>query len=80
MTNGQYNLELLDRSGILGGGSMALPLFLESHRHGKPFWISPLGPAAERVYDGITLDWSPSDFVPVYSQLDTRAFGDGARQ
>ena len=80
MTNGQYNIELLDRSGILGPGSMALPLFLESHRHGKPFWISPLGPAAERVYDGITLDWKPSDFVPVYSQLDTRAFGDGARE
>lgn len=79
MTNGQYNLELLDRSGILGPGSMALPLFLESHRHGKPFWISPLGPAAERVYDGMALDWRPSDFVPVYSQLDTRAFGVGAR-
>ena len=80
MTNGQYNLELLDRSGMLGPGAMALPLFLESHRHGKPFWINGLGPAAERIYDGMMLNWKPSDFVPVYSQLDTRAFGDGARE
>ena len=80
MTNGQYLIEAVDRAGILGPGAMALPLFLESHRHGKPFWIGALGPAAERGYDGITLNWKPSDFVPVYSQLDTRAFGDGARE
>jgi hypothetical protein len=80
MTNGQYYTELFDRTGMLGPASMALPLFLESHRHGKPFWISPLGPAAERVYDGITLDLKPADFIPIYSQLDTRAFGDAARQ
>ena len=55
--------------------SLALPVFLESHRYGKPFWVSPLGPTAERVYDGITWDWRAADFVPVYSQLDTRALG-----
>ena len=82
MTNGQYYTELIDRTGMLGPASMALPMFLESHRHGKPFWISPLGPAAERIYDARPWDFDmkPADFIPVYSQLDTRAFGDAARQ
>jgi len=82
MTNGQYYTELFDRTGMLGPASMALPMFLESHRHGKPFWISPLGPAAERIYDARPWDFEmkPADFIPIYSQLDTRAFGDAARQ
>ena len=82
MTNGQYYTELFDRTGALGPGSMALPLFLESHRHGKPFWISPLGPSAERIWDARpwNFEMKPADFIPIYSQLDTRAFGDAARQ
>jgi len=75
MSTGQYMTEIVDRSGMLGPASLALPVFLESHRYGKPFWVSPLGPTAERVYDGITWDWRAADFVPVYSQLDTRALG-----
>ena len=75
MSTGQYMGELVDRSGILGPFSMALPIFLETHRHGVPFWITPLGPTAERVWDGVTLDWKPADFVPIYSQLDTRGLG-----
>ena len=75
MSTGQYMTEIIDRSGMLGPASLALPVFLESHRYGNPFWIPPLGPTAERVWDGVTLDWKPSDFMPVYSQLDTRALG-----
>ena len=75
MSTGQYMTEIIDRSGMLGPASLALPVFLESHRYGNPFWIPPLGPTAERVYDGVTLDWRPSDFLPVYSQLDTRNLG-----
>ncbi len=75
MSTGQYMTEIIDRSGMLGPASLALPVFLESHRYGKPFWVSPLGPTAERVYDGITWDWRAADFIPVYSQLDTRALG-----
>jgi len=75
MSTGQYMTEIIDRSGMLGPASLALPVFLESHRYGKPFWIPPLGPTAERIYDGITWDWRAADFIPVYSQLDTRALG-----
>tara|TARA_Y100000592_G_C5481189_1_gene325632 strand:+ start:1743 stop:9572 length:7830 start_codon:yes stop_codon:yes gene_type:complete len=75
MTPGQYWTEVLDRSGMLGPASLAMPIFLESHRYGKPFWVPPLGPTAERFYDGVTWDWRPADFMPVYSQLDTRALG-----
>ena len=75
MTNGQYWTEAIDRTGMLGPVSMALPVFLEDHRHGKPFWLSPLGPTAERLYDGITWDWKVADYIPGYSQLDTRALG-----
>ena len=75
MTPGQYWTEVLDRSGMLGPASLAMPIFLESHRYGKPFWVPPLGPTAERVYDGFTWDWRAADFMPVYSQLDTRALG-----
>ena len=75
MSTGQYITEIIDRSGMLGPVSLALPIFLESHRYGKPFWVPPLGPAAERVYDGITWDWRVADYLPVYGQLDTRNFG-----
>jgi len=75
MTPGQYWTEVLDRSGMLGPASLAMPIFLESHRYGKPFWVPPLGPTAERLYDGVTWDWRAADFMPIYSQLDTRALG-----
>jgi len=75
MTPGQYWTEVLDRSGMLGPASLAMPIFLESHRYGKPFWVPPLGPSAERIYDGVNWDWRAADFMPIYSQLDTRALG-----
>tara|TARA_R100001224_G_scaffold101837_2_gene73574 strand:- start:599 stop:8548 length:7950 start_codon:yes stop_codon:yes gene_type:complete len=75
MTPGQYWTEVLDRSGMLGPASLAMPIFLESHRYGKPFWVPPLGPTAERLYDGVNWDWRAADFMPIYSQLDTRALG-----
>tara|TARA_B100000214_G_scaffold209436_1_gene152014 strand:- start:200 stop:8137 length:7938 start_codon:yes stop_codon:yes gene_type:complete len=75
MSTGQYMIEIIDRSGMLGPASLTLPIFLESHRYGKPFWVPPLGPAAERVYDGVTWDWRVADYLPVYGQLDTRNLG-----
>lgn len=75
MSTGQYITEIIDRSGMLGPASLALPIFLESHRYGKPFWVPPLGPAAEKIYDGITWDWRAADYIPGYSQLDTRNLG-----
>jgi hypothetical protein len=75
MSTGQYMTEIIDRTGMLGPASLALPIFLESHRYGKPFWVPPLGPAAEKIYDGITWDWRTADYIPGYSQLDTRNLG-----
>ena len=75
MSTAQYMIEIIDRSGMLGPFTLALPIFLESHRYGQPFFVPPLGPTAERVYDGITWDWRTADYLPVYSQLDTRALG-----
>ena len=75
MSTAQYATEIIDRSGMLGPFTLALPIFLESHRYGQPFFVPPLGPTAERVYDGITWDWRTADYLPVYSQLDTRALG-----
>ena len=73
MTWGQYWTEVIDRSGMLGPFTLAMPLFSEHHRYGKPMIIPPLGPTAERIYDGFTGEMNAVDFIPVYSQLDTRA-------
>ena len=77
MSTGEYMTEILDRSGMLGPLSLALPIFSADHRYGKPFWVPPLGPTAERVYDARPWDFEMRtvDFVPVYSQLDTRGLG-----
>ena len=62
---------------MLGPLSLALPIFSADHRYGKPFWVPPLGPTAERIYDARPWDFEMRtvDFIPVYSQLDTRALG-----
>ena len=73
MTWGQYWTEVIDRSGMLGPFTLAMPLFSEHHRYGKPMIIPPLGPTAERIYDGFTGEMNAVDFIPVYSQLGTRA-------
>lgn len=75
MSTGQYMTEIIDRSGMLGPFALALPIFSARHRYGQPFWVPPLGPAAEKIYDGITWDWRAADYIPGYSQLDTRNLG-----
>ena len=75
MSTGQYMTEIIDRSGMLGPFALALPIFSARHRYGQPFWVPPLGPAAEKIYDGITWDWRVADYIPGYSQLDTRNLG-----
>jgi len=77
MSTGEYMTEIIDRSGMLGPLSLALPIFSADHRYGKPFWVPPLGPTAERIYDARPWDFEMRtvDFIPVYSQLDTRALG-----
>jgi len=75
MSTGQYMTEIIDRSGMLGPLALALPIFSARHRYGQPFWVPPLGPAAEKIYDGVTWDWRAADYIPGYSQLDTRNLG-----
>ena len=73
MSNGKYWFEVLDRSGMLGPGALALPLVMEEKRYGKPALIPILGPGAERAYDLLQGEAQAFDYFPVYSQLDTRA-------
>ena len=73
MSNGRYWFEVLDRSGMLGPGALALPLVMEEKRYGKPALVPILGPGAERAYDLLQGEAQAFDYFPVYSQLDTRA-------
>ena len=73
MSGGKYWFEVLDRSGMLGPGALALPLVMEDKQYGKGPLVPILGPGAERAYDLLQGEAEPFDYFPVYSQLDTRA-------
>jgi len=75
MSGGEYWFEVLDRSGYLGPYALAMPLFMESKRYGDPFFIPMLGPSAEKTWNLFTGDFDGFDYIPGYSQLDTRNFG-----
>ena len=63
-----YSFEILDRSGALGPFGLLIPA-LEAERYGDEFWISPLGPTAERFEDLIQGDFKLKDLTPVLSSL-----------
>ena len=65
----KYSFEIIDRSGVLGPWALAAPLFMESKRYGDPFWISPLGPSAEKAYDLLKGDLEFGDMTPIYNQI-----------
>tara|TARA_R100000808_G_scaffold1846_2_gene7841 strand:- start:2912 stop:9004 length:6093 start_codon:yes stop_codon:yes gene_type:complete len=65
----EYSVEILDRSGIFGPFTLALPLFMADKRYGDPFWVGPLGPSVEKGYDIFTGDFRWKDHVPLYSPL-----------
>ena len=50
-------------------------LFLENKRYGNPFFVPILGPSAEKAWNLFTGDFDGFDYLPGYSQLDTRNFG-----
>ena len=75
MSGGEYWFEVLDRSGYLGPYALAMPLFLENKRYGNPFFVPILGPSAEKAWNLFTGDFDGFDYLPGYSQLDTRNFG-----
>jgi len=63
-----YSFEILDRSGALGPFGLLIPA-LEAERYGDEFWISPLGPTAERFEDLIQGDLKLKDLTPVLSSI-----------
>ena len=69
MDFGEYSTEILDRSGILGPYTMALPLFVERKRYGDPLWVGPLGPTIGTGYDLISGDIKAKNLIPFYSAL-----------
>lgn len=66
---GEYTTEIIDRSGILGPFTLALPLFMEDKRYGDPMWVGPLGPTVEKGYDLFTGDLRLKDLTPLYNNL-----------
>lgn len=66
---GEYSTEIIDRSGLLGPFTLALPLFMENRRYGDPFWVGPLGPTAEKGFDFVTGDLRTKDLVPLWNNL-----------
>lgn len=66
---GEYSTEIIDRSGVLGPFTMALPLFLEEKRYGDPFWVGPLGPTFGKGFDFLQGDLRVKDLTPFYSPL-----------
>ena len=66
---GEYTIEVIDRSGILGPFTMALPLFMSEKRYGDPLWVGPLGPSVEKGYDLLTGNLRVKDLTPFYSSL-----------
>ncbi len=66
---GEYTTEIIDRSGVLGPFTLALPLFMEDKRYGDPMWVGPLGPTVEKGYDLFTGDLRLKDLTPLYNNL-----------
>tara|TARA_R110002153_G_scaffold274339_1_gene448672 strand:+ start:157 stop:7431 length:7275 start_codon:yes stop_codon:yes gene_type:complete len=65
---GEYSVEILDRSGVLGAFALLLPLF-QGGQYGDPFWISPLGPAFEKAWDLPQGKVKIDDFIPLVNQV-----------
>ena len=66
---GEYTTEIIDRSGVLGPFTLALPLFMEDRRYGDPMWVGPLGPTVEKGYDLFMGDLRLKDLTPLYNNL-----------
>ena len=66
MDYGEYSFEILDRSGVLGPYGLVVPMF-EAGNYGDEFWVSPLGPTAERIEDILKGDFRTKKYVPFYA-------------
>ena len=68
MDYGEYSMEILDRSGVLGPYGLILPMW-EAGNYGDEFWVSPLGPTAERLEDLVKGDIRFKKYVPFYASF-----------
>tara|TARA_Y100000361_G_scaffold28512_1_gene23423 strand:- start:3465 stop:9263 length:5799 start_codon:yes stop_codon:yes gene_type:complete len=66
MDYGEYSYEIFDRSGVLGPYGLLVPMF-EAGNYGDEFWVSPLGPTAERIEDILKGDFRTKKYVPFYA-------------
>ena len=73
MGSGEYWFDVMDRSGALGAYALAIPLFMEDKRYGNPFFVPIMGPTAEKGWDLVSGNFDATDYIPLYSQLNTSA-------
>ena len=68
MDYGEYSYEIIDRSGVLGPYGLLLPM-IEAGNYGDEFWVSPLGPTAERLEDIFKGDFRAKKYIPFYASF-----------
>ena len=68
MDYGEYSMEILDRSGALGPFALMLPV-ISGKTYGDPFFVGPLGPAFEKLWDFPQGKLKIDDFIPGYNQV-----------
>ena len=66
----EYFFEIVDRAGILGAFTLLFPM-LTAGNYGDEFWVSPLGPTAQRIEDLIKGDLDIGDnYLPWVSAIN----------
>jgi hypothetical protein len=65
MSNSEYLIEAVDRSGALGAFTMLFPM-MEAGRFGDEFYTPLLGPTVQRFEDIIKNDAQFKDFLPFF--------------
>ena len=68
MDYGEYSMEILDRSGALGPFALMLPV-ISGKTYGDPFFVGPLGPTFEKLWDFPQGKLKIDDFIPGYNQV-----------
>ena len=68
MDYGEYSMEILDRSGVLGPFALMLPV-ISGKTYGDPFFVGPLGPTFEKLWDFPQGKLKIDDFIPGYNQV-----------
>ena len=66
----EYFFEIVDRAGLLGAFTLLFPMF-SAGNYGDEFWVSPLGPTAQRLEDILKGDFQlGDDYLPWVSAIN----------